>query len=227
MPEEHNRIVTDHLADLLLAPTQTAMRHLAHEGLAKRARNVGDVMVDVCFRVRDAVTANPPQMPEGWSDTGSVILATIHRAENTDDPVRLEYILAKMNELGERILLVAHPRLVAKADEFGLPLRRGLVETIGSMTYSQMNYGVGQAVGVMTDSGGLQKEAFLLQTPCLTVRAETEWPETLTGGWNILDPLLGTDVLAHFKEPKDASDSTPFGAGSSAHSVVAELENNL
>lgn len=227
MPEEHNRVVTDHLADLLLAPTETAVRHLADEGLSSRSVDVGDVMTDVCFRVRDLVLANPPAMPDGWTDDGTTVLATVHRAENTDDPRRLEFVLDRLNGLGERILLVAHPRLVARAEEFGIPLERSRITPIGSMTYSQMVHAVVRASGVVTDSGGLQKEAYLLRTPCITVRTETEWTETLVDGWNVVDPGLATDARAHFERVRGPQTSAPFGDGRAALRVVAELERAL
>src|SRR5690606_13402920 len=112
MPEEHNRVLTDHAADLLLAPTRVAMDHLAREGLAQRSRLVGDVMTDVCFRVRDAVRGREDLRPDDVHDGGYVV-ATIHRAENTDDPARLRAIVDALSALPVSVLLLAHPRLVA------------------------------------------------------------------------------------------------------------------
>lgn len=225
MPEEHNRVVTDHVSDLLLAPTETAMRHLADEGLAFRSVKVGDVMADVCYQVRDRTTLNPPSMPQGWLDSADVILTTLHRAENTDDPKRLDYLLTKLGELTSPVVLVAHPRLIAKVQEHGIRLDRGQITTISSMTYSQMVYAVGQARGVITDSGGLQKEAFLLDTPCITARTETEWPETLADGWNIIDPQLTHDAQLQFSRSREPRRTHPFGLGDAAQLVVRELSN--
>jgi UDP-N-acetylglucosamine 2-epimerase (non-hydrolysing) len=223
MPEEHNRVVTDHLADLLLAPTTTAMDHLRHEGLAERAVDVGDVMTDVCFDVRDSVSRTPPAMPVGWKDDGHILVSTIHRAENTDTRERLAAVLDGIEATGLPVLLVAHPRLVAKADEFGLSLERSTISPIPSMSYSQMVYAVGRARGVVTDSGGLQKEAFLLRTPCVTVRTETEWPETLVDGWNVLDPALSRLGSWPFETPTGPQ-AHPFGDGHAAELVVRTLE---
>ncbi|WP_431279757.1 non-hydrolyzing UDP-N-acetylglucosamine 2-epimerase [Leifsonia poae] len=224
MPEEHNRIVTDHVADLLLAPTVTAMEHLAAEGLGPRSIDVGDVMTDVCFRVRDAVRLRPPSMPVEWSPDHETVLATIHRAENTDDPVRLERVLSRLDGLGERVLLVAHPRLVSRAEHFDIALRRDNIVPIPSMSYSQMVLAVDSAVGVVTDSGGLQKEAYLLTTPTLTVRSETEWPETLTDGWNTIDPDLTIDAREYFRRAHPPQTAQPFGDGHAAERVVSALE---
>ncbi len=109
MPEEHNRVLTDHAADLLLAPTEVAMGHLADEGLAHRAVNVGDVMADVCFHIRDAVKDSPAMLPEGVNPIGPYLIATIHRPDNTDDEVRLREIVAALRDLSAPVVLLAHP----------------------------------------------------------------------------------------------------------------------
>lgn len=229
MPEEHNRVLTDHAADLLLAPTRVAVDHLASEGLAKRTVLVGDVMTDVCFRVRDAVLAAGLERPEGLPD-GDYLVSTIHRAENTDDPQRLEAIVAALAGLGLPVLLLAHPRLVARAEASGVDLHRstpggGLV-VARPLPYPEMVAAVLGSRGVVTDSGGLQKEAFLLGRPCTTVRTETEWTETLDGGWNV---LAGTpDLLARLPElavrPVPAGpQATPYGDGAAAPLVARTL----
>ncbi|MGZ4611731.1 MAG: non-hydrolyzing UDP-N-acetylglucosamine 2-epimerase [Kineosporiaceae bacterium] len=224
MPEEHNRVLTDHAADLLLAPTQVAVDHLASEGLAKRTVLVGDVMTDVCFRVRDAVLATPPAAPDGI--TGDYLVSTIHRAENTDDPGRLESIVAALARLDLPVLLLAHPRLVARAEAAGVQLHRGGIVVARPLPYPQMVAAVLGSRGVVTDSGGLQKEAFLLGRPCTTVRTETEWTETLEGGWNV---LAGTpDLLERLRElvarPAPAGPrSTPYGDGHAAPLVARTL----
>src|SRR3954447_8436906 len=186
MPEEHNRVLTDHAADLLLAPTQAAVAHLAAEGLAGRAVLVGDVMTDVCLRVRDAVLAAAPPRPAELPPDGDYLVATIHRAENTDDPARLARIVGALGGLPLPVLLLAHPRLVARAAQAGVDLRAGAVLPGRPLPYPQTVAAVLGSRGVVTDSGGLQKEAYLLGVPCTTVRTETEWTETLDGGWNVL-----------------------------------------
>jgi UDP-N-acetylglucosamine 2-epimerase (non-hydrolysing) len=222
MPEEHNRVLTDHAADLLLAPTHAAMEHLANEGLAARAVLVGDVMTDICFLVRDRVASAPPELPAGLT-AGNYVVATIHRADNTDDPDRLEAIAAALAGIPAPVLLLAHPRLVARASELGVELCRGQVSVARPLPYPAMVAAVLHSRGVVTDSGGLQKEAYLLGAPCTTLRTETEWPETLAAGWNVLAPdLVGLAELA--VRPAPAADRPPvYGEGDAAVRVVSTL----
>lgn len=222
MPEEHNRVLTDHAADLCLAPTTTAMQHLAAEGLADRSILVGDVMTDVCLQVRDAVLANPrptPGIPEG----SAYALATIHRADNTDDPARLDSILNALGELDVDVYLPVHPRLKARAAADGVSLERGRLHVIEPLAYPEMVRAVVNAQGVITDSGGLQKEAFLLGTVCTTVRTETEWVETIANGWNILDPDLSALSTAATRTAPAPDLTEPYGNGRAAQEVARVL----
>ncbi|PZF80561.1 non-hydrolyzing UDP-N-acetylglucosamine 2-epimerase [Jiangella anatolica] len=221
MPEEHNRVLTDHAADLLLAPTSVAMGHLAAEGLGERSVLVGDVMTDVCFRVRDAVLAAPPGPPL----PGDYVVATIHRAENTDDPDRLAAVVDALDGLSTDVLLLAHPRLVARCHAFGIKLERegGSLRVAEPLAYPQMVAAVLGSSGVVTDSGGLQKEAYLLGRTCTTLRTETEWVETLADDWNVLAAdLTGLDAIVRRPVPS-AEQGTPYGDGHAAERVVAAL----
>lgn len=223
MPEEHNRVLTDHAADLLLAPTCVAMDHLAREGLAARARLVGDVMTDVCFLVRDAVANTAAQLPPGIDPAAPYVVATIHRADNTDDPARLEAIIKALSAVPVPVALLAHPRLRARAAEHGLDLARGCVHVADPLPYPALVRAVLGSAGVVTDSGGLQKEAFLLGVPCTTVRTETEWTETLDGGWNVLAAdLAGLDTSAARPAP-EGERAQPYGDGHAAQRVVTAL----
>lgn len=223
MPEEHNRVLTDHAADLLLAPTQVAMGHLAREGLAHRARLVGDVMTDVCYLVRDAVADAAPELPAGIDPARPYVVATIHRADNTDDPDRLEAIAEALAGVGVPVALLAHPRLRAKAAGHGIDLARGSVHVSDPLPYPALVRAVLGSAGVVTDSGGLQKEAFLLGVPCTTVRTETEWIETLDDGWNVLAPdLHGLATLACRPAPTSRREH-PYGDGHAAERVVEAL----
>jgi UDP-N-acetylglucosamine 2-epimerase (non-hydrolysing) len=231
MPEEHNRVLTDHAADLLLAPTEEAMRHLAAEGLAARSVLAGDVMVDVCLRIRDAVRAGghaAPALPEGIDPDAPYLLATLHRAENTDDPARLAGLVEAMAALPVQVALLAHPRLLARAEEHGVKLDQGSLRVGRPLPYAGMVAAVLGSVGVVTDSGGLQKEAYLLDRPCTTLRPETEWVETLADGWNHLVPdpqALGSaawGALATRPAPTVAP-GTPYGDGHAAERVVRIL----
>jgi len=223
MPEEHNRVLTDHAADLCLAPTQVAMSHLAAEGLAQRAVNIGDVMTDVCLRVRDAVCRDIPALPPRVDPSMPYLVATIHRADNTDDPRRLRSVVAALAALPVPVVLMAHPRLRDRARSAGIDLTVGSLRTTEPLPYPQMINAVMHSRGVVTDSGGLQKEAFLLHTPCTTLRTETEWTETLEGGWNVLDPdLVHLPTIAN-RQPPNTQQAMPYGDGSAAQRAVTAL----
>lgn len=226
MPEEHNRIVTDHVADLLLAPTEVAMRHLAREGLSERSVMVGDVMTDVLFEVRDRVANRRVPLPdEPGIERENFYLATIHRAENTDDPARLTEIADCLAGLDRPVLLLAHPRLLAKAAEHGVELTRGSLRAQAPLAYDDLVAAALASAGVITDSGGLQKEAFLLRVPCTTVRTETEWTETVDLGWNAL-ARTGAEIVSAVNRPRPAATTAaPYGDGSAARRVVAELRS--
>ena len=221
MPEEHNRVLTDHAADLCLAPTAVAMGHLAVEGLADRSLLVGDVMTDVLHLVRDRVLAAPPVLP--WSDDESVV-ATIHRAENTDDPERLRAVIEALASVDRPVRLLAHPRLRSSAERAGIALEQGRITVHEPLPYPELIAAVMQGSGVVTDSGGLQKEAYLLRKLCTTVRPETEWVETIESGWNV---LVGTDLdaLAPAVERADPAepDDHPYGDGHAADRVADAL----
>jgi UDP-N-acetylglucosamine 2-epimerase (non-hydrolysing) len=230
MPEEHNRILTDHAADLLLAPTDVAMGHLKNEGLLAKSKMVGDVMVDVCMQTKARVFSNKPDLGSDFSSVklvnGEYFVATIHRAENTDDPVRIKAIIESMQGLAAPVILITHPRLAAKATEFGMNLSIGSVTSVKSVSYGQMVYLVANARGVITDSGGLQKEAYIIGTPCTTVRTETEWPETLVAGWNILSEP--TELAKNALRSKPTAPTTfPYGDGHAAERVAKVLLENF
>ncbi|MGN6129725.1 MAG: non-hydrolyzing UDP-N-acetylglucosamine 2-epimerase [Nocardioidaceae bacterium] len=232
MPEEHNRVLTDHAADLLLAPTQQAMEHLAAEGLAPRARMVGDVMVDVCLSVRDAVLAGQhpaPRLPQGIDPEAPYLVATLHRPDNTDDPRVLRGLVDALADSPVQVALLAHPRLAARAAEFGLDLGVGAVKLGHPLPYADLVAAVLGSAGVVTDSGGLQKEAFLLGRPCTTLRTETEWVETLEDGWNVLVPRPQELERGRWHElltrpALDAARATPYGTGDAAVRVVTALQ---
>lgn len=234
MPEEHNRVLTDHAADLLLAPTAEAMRHLEHEGLSNRSVLVGDVMVDVCLNTRDEVRSGrhgPPALPEGIDIEAPFLVATLHRPDNTDDPERLAAVVGALASLPVPVALLAHPRLVAKAAMHGIELATGALHPGRPLPYAQLVAAVLSSAGVVTDSGGLQKEAFLLGRACTTIRPETEWVETLRGGWNTLVPEPGRldreCWVRTATRPAPSTDiGTPYGTGAASDAVVRALEDN-
>jgi UDP-N-acetylglucosamine 2-epimerase (non-hydrolysing) len=223
MAEERNRVVADHLSDLLLAPTVVAMRNLTAEGLTRRAALVGDVMVDALQTVRARVTAEPERYLPPFARTGPYLLATVHRAETTDAPHRLAATLAALAACPLPVNLVAHPRLSDRARRLGLPLSAGTLQACEPLPYASMIAAMIASCGVITDSGGLQKEALLLGVPATTLRAQTEWPETLEDGWNVLVPDP-RDLAAAVSRPRPAGvPPSPYGDQGAADRVITEL----
>lgn len=227
MPEEHNRVLTDHSADLLLAPTEVAMRHLATEGLATRSVLVGDVMTDVLFEVRDSLKQGPLHVPAGMTK-GAYYVCTIHRPDNTDSADRLQAIVTELAGLKKPVLLLAHPRLRSLAETHGINLSQGSITPSEPLAYPELINAVMNSAGVVTDSGGLQKEAFLLRVPCTTIRPETEWVETVELGWNALvsEDLSVLSQTVQRASPQ-STDASPYGDGKAASRTVAALLNNF
>jgi UDP-N-acetylglucosamine 2-epimerase (non-hydrolysing) len=174
--------------------------------------------------VRDAVRALPAELPYDVDPAAPYVVATIHRAENTDDPQRLDAVVEALAGIPVQVVLLAHPRLRARAAEFGIALAgRGSVHTADPLPYPQMVRAVLGSAGVVTDSGGLQKEAFLLGAPCTTLRTETEWTETLLDGWNMLDPTLSQVAAMAARPAPSAQRGAPYGDGKAALRVAEEL----
>jgi UDP-GlcNAc3NAcA epimerase len=187
MPEEINRIVADHLSDLLFCPTALAMENLRREGLAERAIFTGDVMYDACLAFRQKAESRGGTLAERWLP-GRFALATVHRAENTDDPARLREVVAALDCVARTaacpVVWPVHPRTARRLEE--LDCVPEAVTTIAPVSYLDMLLLEGRARFILTDSGGVQKEAYFLKTPCITLREETEWEETLENGCNRL-----------------------------------------
>lgn len=225
MPEEINRVLTDHAADLLLAPTRLAVENLEREGLGDRTELVGDVMTDVLMRVRERAEEEgaSPLADSLGLQAGGYYLATIHRPDNTDDPGRLQLLLDSLGALDHPVVLLAHPRLRAKCEEHGMSIGRGALIAHDPLPYPELVASAIGARGIITDSGGLQKEAFLLRVPTSTVRPETEWVETVELGWNVLvEP--GPELIAAASRPRPAdTTAAPYGDGRAAEAVARAL----
>ncbi|MBS0409753.1 MAG: UDP-N-acetylglucosamine 2-epimerase (non-hydrolyzing) [Proteobacteria bacterium] len=215
MPEEVNRVLTDHAADLLLAPTRLAMANLAAEGLADRARLVGDVMYDATLHAIAEARRGSSILQRLGLEGRPFAIATVHRAENTDDPAQLARIVAYLRRAaGQRtVVFPVHPRTALRLAEAGVDTG-GLMLT-EPLSYFDLHRLVDAAELVMTDSGGLQKEAYFHRTPCITLRDETEWAETIEAGWN----RLWTDP-GPAPERRDIPD---YGAGAAATACVAAI----
>lgn len=219
MPEEHNRVLTDHAADLCLAPTQHAVETLASEGLSQRTAHVGDVMVDVLRTALDRTTGSE-------SDSHGVapfVLATIHRAENTDDESRLRAIIGALASLTTEVRLPTHPRLVSRCRQFGINLTAGAIRPVAPLRYLELVQTLSTASAVVTDSGGLQKEAYVLGVPTSTLRGETEWVETLHGDWNVLVPEPAALAEAVSRPRPTVDRGEPFGSGHASELVLDAL----
>lgn len=221
MPEEHNRVLSDHASDLLLAPTTIAMSNLRKEGLESRSVLIGDVMTDICFETRDYLLQKKKTEPK----PSRFILATIHRAENTDNEITLRTIINNLKNSIIPIKLLAHPRLIAKSIEFGISLEGGSIEVFAPVSYQEMIGLIVDSHAVVTDSGGLQKEAFLLNKLCITIRSETEWVETLIDGWNVLDPLAQNLNKNLMREKPKNNPAQYYGSGNAAALAISEMLN--
>ena len=195
MPEEVNRVLADHISRWLFCPTATAVANLRSEGIVDGVELVGDVMYELVVRFGGSGT-----LPADWRDLGiessRFVLATIHRAENTDDPARLRSILEALAEIAADlpVAMPLHPRTQKLLPGVGIRLPEGL-RIVPPLSYRQMVAAEGQASLIVTDSGGVQKEAFWLGVPCVTARDETEWLETLTDARNIVAGAKRPDLL--------------------------------
>jgi UDP-N-acetylglucosamine 2-epimerase len=212
MPEEHNRIETDRLADLLLAPTPGARANLIAEGIAGRIEVTGDPLCDTLERSRaDIVPAD-----------GEYLLATVHRNYNTDAPERLQAVLNCLARSPWRVVFPVHPRTRAALATWKLTLPAN-VDLVEPVPYTRMLELERGAQVIATDSGGVQREAYLWGVPCLTLREETEWVDTVTAGWNVLvgvDPDAFAAGLAH---PRPAERPPIFGDGRAAHRIAQHV----
>ena len=193
MPEEHNRVLADHCSDLLLCPTQTAVDNLAKEGITQGVHLVGDVMYDAVLQFGALARERSTILDDLGLPPKRYLLATIHRPYNTDDPERLRSILEAFVEIGELIIFPVHPRTRLRIAEFGLwNVKREtwnvkLIEPVGYLDMLMLEQ---HARLILTDSGGVQKEAYFFGVPCVTLRTETEWVETVEAGWNV---IVGAD----------------------------------
>jgi len=220
MPEEINRVLSDHISDLLFCPTATAAANLAREGIAAGVHQVGDVMYDA---VRQGLAAATRQVLErlGLAPRG-YLLATIHRPSNTDDPAVLAEIVGALGDAGETVVLPAHPRTQKALRAAGV-VPAANVRLTEPVSYLDMLALERDARMVLTDSGGVQKEAYWLGVPCVTLRGETEWVETVEAGWNL---LVGNDrarIAAAVHGFRPAGERPPVFGDGHASERIAEL----
>ncbi|VAX16058.1 UDP-2,3-diacetamido-2,3-dideoxy-D-glucuronic acid 2-epimerase [hydrothermal vent metagenome] len=220
MPEEINRITTDRISDLLLVPSQNAMKLLEKEGLAENSLFVGDVMFDSILFYQKM--AEEKISLSDITDKKDFYLATVHRAENTDDRQRLQNIFSAFSEMNKPVILPLHPRTRSKLE--GIEYNDN-VKIIEPVSYLEMILLLKNSSKVLTDSGGLQKEAYFMQKPCITLRDETEWIETLNGNWNF---IVGTDkdlILEKISVDTFDEQGEYYGDGKAGEKIVNALLN--
>jgi UDP-GlcNAc3NAcA epimerase len=225
MPEEINRVVTDHVSDFLFCPTPTAMVNLAKEGIKQGRYMVGDVMVDA-LRHTTAMAEKKSRIIEKLGiRKGDYYVATVHRPANTDEQKNLTAIVDAFRESGKTIVFPVHPRTKKYLHAYGLwDSLAANITCIEPLGYIDMLHLMKHAKKILTDSGGIQKEAYVMGVPCITLRENTEWVETLMGGWNV---LVGADkhkiLAAIIADVRTGSDNTVFGKGDSAEQIVRAL----
>jgi UDP-GlcNAc3NAcA epimerase len=219
MPEELNRVLTDHASALLLCSTETAMRNLEREGAAGEAHLVGDVMADVSLAFRDIAEERSRILDELALEPGAYLVATAHRAGNVDDPERLARLVDLLTALPRPVVFPVHPRTRARLVDAGLTNRLEGVRLVAPLGYLDFLKLARNARAVLTDSGGVQKEAYLLGVPCVTLRDTTEWVETVEAGWNVLVDLDRDAALAALERTPPAERPELYGGGHAAERV--------
>jgi len=223
MPEEINRITTDHLSELLFCPTDAAVSNLAKEGITHGVHQTGDVMLDAA-RFFGEISANHSALLEDHRlEPDGFVLVTLHRAENADCPVRLGAFVRNLEKLSEKekVLFAVHPRTKSRLAEFGLDNHLEGVITVEPLSFFDMIEGIRAARVVITDSGGLQKETYFHRTPCITIRSETEWMETVEAGWNqLLEPESADFVDLVASATQGHSDIADYGEGKAAERIA-------
>jgi UDP-GlcNAc3NAcA epimerase len=230
MPEEHNRVITDHIADILFTPTKTATENLRREGLeTKRIIQVGDVMYDTALYFAEKAKKKSAVLDRLGLKPHEYILATVHRAENTDEPQRLKAICDGLETVAYNfdVIFPIHPRTRSALEKYGIHLNSiNIIEPVG---YFDMVALECQAAAIATDSGGVQKEAYFHGIPCVTLRDETEWVELVELGWNYLAPPEKGEIASIIPAVigKAGRQGQPYGNGDAASKIVSSLCNEL
>jgi len=224
MPEEQNRILTDHLSKYLFVPTNSAFKNLSNEGITKNVYNVGDVMYDGILQFTKIAERKSNILERLNLKNEEFILTTIHRAENTNDYNRMKNIIEALSDSGEKVILPLHPRTQKYIENYNLKLGSNIniIEPVG---YLDMIMLESACKKIVSDSGGIQKEAFFMKKPCITMRDETEWIETVETGWNTIvgaDKSKILDAILNFTVPKEQSNI--FGDGHAAEAILNVIQ---
>ncbi len=227
MPEELNRVLADHIAELLLCASQTAVENLRAESIAGQVALVGDVMVDVALRLQPLARSERSVLASHELERGAYLLITAHRAGNVDDPRRLHALVELIAALREPALLALHPRTRERLREAELLSELEHIEDLRitpPLGYTEFSALLCNARAVLTDSGGVQKEAYLAAVPCVTLRASTEWVETVQSGWNTLVDLDPEAALAALARTPPAQRPQLYGDGHAAERCVEAID---
>jgi len=230
MPEELNRILTDHVDSLLLCPTSVAVENLASEGIVEGVHQVGDVMYDAALLFGKTADQESSILESLFLHSGNYMLATVHRAENTDDPMRLASIFQAFAQLASQecpVVLPLHPRTaacLAKLRVMDKLTTNQYVRCIEPVSFLEMVTLEKNARLVLTDSGGIQKEAYFHGVPCVTLREETEWVETIEAGWNQLAGADTASIVNACRQAKKGSQIDEYGTGNAAKKIIKLLE---
>ncbi|ELZ02705.1 non-hydrolyzing UDP-N-acetylglucosamine 2-epimerase [Natrialba asiatica] len=229
MPEEINRVLTDHASDLCFAPSRDAIENLTAEGITDGVFWTGDVMYDAILDARDRSVAQSTILDDLGLAEGEFILATVHRASNADARANLAAILDGLAAAPLPVVFPAHPRTVDRLQEYGLWERAtGELEVIDPQGYLDFVRLLDAAERVATDSGGVQKEAFFLETRCVTLREETEWVETVDCGWNrLVGPERSSIREAVSADWQPESTPRPYGDGLAGQRIISLLQQRL
>ncbi len=224
MAEERNRVLTDQLSTLLLCSTQTAAEQLRDERAPGTAIVVGDVMVDVALARAARAIADTATLERHRLEPGGYLLVTAHRAANVDDPRALEQLVTLLEALPGKVVLPLHPRTRVRLRKAGLAKRAAaaalLTKPLGYLEFAALLH---HAKAVLTDSGGIQKEAYLARIPAVTLRERTEWTETVDAGWNTLVGLDAAKALEALRRPRPTSHPSLYGDGHAGERVVAAI----
>jgi len=220
MPEEINRILTDHVSSLLFCPTHASMENLRNEGITRGVHHVGDVMYDAALMFGEIAGRTSTILRDLNLTPRQYHLATVHRAENTDDPARLKSILSAFVEIGEQVVFPIHPRTRARLDACNLKFRTHNLQFIDPLSFLDMVQLEKHAHCILTDSGGVQKEAYFHGVPCITLRDETEWVETVEAGWNQVAGADAERIGAAVRQAHAGRMITEYGEGHSAAHVL-------
>ena len=230
MPEEINRVMTDHMSSILFCPTTVAVDNLETEGIKKGVKRVGDVMFDAFLYYQTVNNDRESCLQKFGLRPGNYCLATVHREENTDNSDRLMAILAALDGIGledKPVILPIHPRTRKAVDNLNIKLSEfENIRAIEPVGYLDMIALESQSFAVLTDSGGVQKEAFFSQVPCITLRDETEWVETVESGWNILAGADKENIIKSFGSVKMFADRQApplYGDGRAAQKIIKSI----